>query len=511
MKKTNNKGFAITALLYGLSIMGFMIIVLTMSIMQNTRRETTELTKVISNDLSSYGQTSSSGYLNGTTSFTVPENQSGIYKVELFSGEESGDYTSGVIYLKEKEKINFTGGNGTGSSLELYDGPTPKTLMLASKGTSSNVVGLAKKNNSETYLDSRFFINPRIIENVVSTASQGKFSIQKVDQLFPETSQFVNGIVSLSTSATTVTATSATKLSVVYATVNAGEDLRTYQHFNQISGTPLVSVPINSIITDIYVEYGNDTTCGDVNVGSITISSCATNVSRKNSKSIEYHMLDPLNEGNNKLLDGNYYIQLISGDNKRFLSTPSNEVNDSNMLPFGISSDAPNDDTQYGRLIQQATFAASRTQKWRFEKIPEVEKTSNIFNENGNQTGSYKYKVEEHYKVEEIDEYRPFELNKTAGDTSFGEEKGPILICGRYTKKDGEYIADNIRSSGNINEAWVVEPIGKNQFIFKSLITKNNETTTYREDRYLTCNDSKCYLTKTSNEASAFYIFNAIM
>ena len=72
MKIKNNKGFAITALLYGLSIMALMTVVLMMSIMQNSRKNNTTTVKAVEQELNNYGSTTTNYTETGTTPKTIP-------------------------------------------------------------------------------------------------------------------------------------------------------------------------------------------------------------------------------------------------------------------------------------------------------------------------------------------------------------------------------------------------------------------------------------------------------
>ena len=55
--KMNNKGFAISTLVYGLSIMGIMLMAILMGIMAVNRSNNRILSKEIEEDLSRYSQT----------------------------------------------------------------------------------------------------------------------------------------------------------------------------------------------------------------------------------------------------------------------------------------------------------------------------------------------------------------------------------------------------------------------------------------------------------------------
>lgn len=137
MIKLNNKGFAISTLLYGLMIMIFLIVFALMSIMGSNRKNTKNLVDVIEDELTRYSLTNVYGVYDSSIDdgsgrlYVVPE--SGWYKIELWGAKGagyyggSGAYTSGVIYLEANRhlyihigsqgKTDGTGGaNGGGTT-----------------------------------------------------------------------------------------------------------------------------------------------------------------------------------------------------------------------------------------------------------------------------------------------------------------------------------------------------------------------------------------------------------
>lgn len=144
MKIRNNKGFAISTLLYGLSIMGFLIVMLMISIMSSNRHNTSNFIKSIEEDLNRYSLTATT-ILPGTDAntakmYTVPYGESGWYKIELWGsgglkadGTDAGKgaYTSGLIYLEQEQNLYFyvgtqnkaggTGNGGGSTDVRLYE------------------------------------------------------------------------------------------------------------------------------------------------------------------------------------------------------------------------------------------------------------------------------------------------------------------------------------------------------------------------------------------------------
>lgn len=136
--KLNNKGFAISTVLYSLLIMVFLIVTLMMGIMASNRKANRNLVETIEDELNRYNESATTlAYKDGTTGtaeaqiYTVPSGQSGWYKIELWGASggtttsETGEvraggkgaYTSGLIYLVENQKLYFyIGGTTTNSS-----------------------------------------------------------------------------------------------------------------------------------------------------------------------------------------------------------------------------------------------------------------------------------------------------------------------------------------------------------------------------------------------------------
>lgn len=136
--KLNNKGFAISTVLYSLLIMVFLIVTLMMGIMASNRKSNRNLVETIEEELNRYNENATNfAFKDGTSgeavsqTYTVPSGQSGWYKIELWgaSGGSTtsetgvvrsggkGAYTSGLIYLVENDEVYFyIGGTTTNSN-----------------------------------------------------------------------------------------------------------------------------------------------------------------------------------------------------------------------------------------------------------------------------------------------------------------------------------------------------------------------------------------------------------
>ena len=57
MKKLNNKGFAITTVIYGLAILGILLMALLMSTLSQARTNNNDITRSIEDELNRFSQT----------------------------------------------------------------------------------------------------------------------------------------------------------------------------------------------------------------------------------------------------------------------------------------------------------------------------------------------------------------------------------------------------------------------------------------------------------------------
>lgn len=122
MKKLNNKGFAISTVIYGLSIMGIMLVAILMATMASTRSNSRQLAKSIEEELNRFSKTEtsfSSHVASGSASFPTSQEYivptSGWYKIELWGSSGAGTgsygaYTTGIIELEEGEVLYFYAG-----------------------------------------------------------------------------------------------------------------------------------------------------------------------------------------------------------------------------------------------------------------------------------------------------------------------------------------------------------------------------------------------------------------
>ena len=118
--KLNNKGFAISTLIYGLSIMGIMLIAILMGVMAVNRSNNRVLSSEIEDDLNKFSETEkviSAG--EGGQMYSVPKGEGGWYRIELWGADGGasggkGAYTTGLIELEAEDVLYFyVGKSGT--------------------------------------------------------------------------------------------------------------------------------------------------------------------------------------------------------------------------------------------------------------------------------------------------------------------------------------------------------------------------------------------------------------
>lgn len=118
----NNKGFAVTTLIYGLSIMGIMIVMVILGTISVSRRNIRDISKQVEQDLLNYGKVNvlykATGPGPGTSEYvySIPEGESGFYRIEAWGAGHSGDgggkgaYTTGIVFLSQGDKLSLNPG-----------------------------------------------------------------------------------------------------------------------------------------------------------------------------------------------------------------------------------------------------------------------------------------------------------------------------------------------------------------------------------------------------------------
>lgn len=149
MRRLDNRGFAFSTILYGLMLLGIMIIFVIMSTMQTNRQTNRQFVQKIEDELNRYSLTntniSSTGNSVDSQEYIVPIGESGWYKIELWgagggggtSNGGYGAYTSGLIWLEENRHLYFYIGNQGNCSSALN---TASAVFngAGNRGTTSN-------------------------------------------------------------------------------------------------------------------------------------------------------------------------------------------------------------------------------------------------------------------------------------------------------------------------------------------------------------------------------------
>lgn len=145
--KLNNKGFAISTVIYGLSIMGILLVALVMASMAATRSNSRQMAQSIEEDLNRFSKTETFFDVKDETKsgiVDVPVNQeyvvptNGWYRIELWGSkggnESNGAYTSGIIKLKEGDILYFyVGKNGRETDVRIMPGDYNSTYSASTR------------------------------------------------------------------------------------------------------------------------------------------------------------------------------------------------------------------------------------------------------------------------------------------------------------------------------------------------------------------------------------------
>ena len=131
MKGLNNRGFAISTLLYGLMIMSLLIVFALISNLGTNRQTSSSFVDKIEDELNRLSAANTEGvYVGGEVDSNGREYiapSGGWYKIELWgasggSGGSRGAYTSGTMYLEENEHIYFYVGQQGGNENSFNSG-----------------------------------------------------------------------------------------------------------------------------------------------------------------------------------------------------------------------------------------------------------------------------------------------------------------------------------------------------------------------------------------------------
>ena len=157
MRKLNNRGFAISTLLYGLMIMSLLIVFALMGNLSTNRQNTTNFVDLVEDELNRFSVSNTEGIYNGGEvdksghEYIAPK--AGWYKIELWGascGSNLGSYVSAIMYMEENDHIYFYLGQQGGSSNTFNSG--------SSGGGASDVRLISGDWNDASSLESRLMV-----------------------------------------------------------------------------------------------------------------------------------------------------------------------------------------------------------------------------------------------------------------------------------------------------------------------------------------------------------------
>ena len=115
----NRKGFAITTIIYGLSVLGVMVVFILMGILSSTRSNVSSEANRVEEELINFSKSNVVyTYSSISQTHTIPKGETGWFRIEVFGAPATsgtkvarGAYVTGIIEANENEKfiINFDG------------------------------------------------------------------------------------------------------------------------------------------------------------------------------------------------------------------------------------------------------------------------------------------------------------------------------------------------------------------------------------------------------------------
>ncbi len=157
MKKLNNRGFAISTLLYGLMIMSLLIVFALFGNLSTNRKSTVTFVDKVEDELNRLGSTNTGGSHEGGAvdeqgrEYIAPD--AGWYKIELWGASGpggKGSYVSGIMYLETNDYLLFYVGAAGGGGNTFNSGTTG--------GGATDVRLLPGEWNDEESMDSRIMV-----------------------------------------------------------------------------------------------------------------------------------------------------------------------------------------------------------------------------------------------------------------------------------------------------------------------------------------------------------------
>ena len=147
----NRKGFAVTAVIYGLSILGILIVTILMGTLSSSRNNVSEEAKRVERELISFNK-SSVVYTTGEYYYKVPEGENGWYRIEGYGRSimtSHAAFATGIIYLEEGQVLYVSIPEDDTDSIIKVGGPDGPELLRVAGGNGTNPGGTLKVQCSE--------------------------------------------------------------------------------------------------------------------------------------------------------------------------------------------------------------------------------------------------------------------------------------------------------------------------------------------------------------------------
>ena len=129
----NNKGFAITSVIYGLAILGVMIVAILMGTLSSSRHNVSEEAKAVEEFLINFNQTEIT--FRESSNYIVPQEETGWYRIQAFgkgTAKARGTFITGIVYLEEGWTVTI---NMTNQATEVSVRGTKVISAPAAQGT----------------------------------------------------------------------------------------------------------------------------------------------------------------------------------------------------------------------------------------------------------------------------------------------------------------------------------------------------------------------------------------
>ena len=500
MKKLNNKGFAITTLLYGLLSVAFLIMTLLMGIMSTNRQNTSVLVDRIEEELNRYGETETTfAFLGESQEYIVPYGQAGWYKIELWAASTSkggGDYTSGIIYLPENTALYFYLGESCTSdsacqnvfnkgNTEVRILPTGagqwndaasirSTIMRAGGYDESYVSGMSGMNsvnedgtvsNQTNHFSGRFFLNGLLMEEG-NLNSNGMANVEMVSatgvhsppaKKHPALENYVKYIRSCTDNGSTENCANHI---IEFQAIDLETGANVAKGKTPTPGTVNSNngAATNGILDTSYSDYGCGNVCVTIDLGGYyTLSEIGVWNYYHDNRAYYNHRVSVS-------MDGLTYTELKKSSSNYTTSVKESKIghrytawqpDTTTTLPTGnyyiVSSEAPNkvltaQNSRYvtdpsGANVTTETFKASKLQKWTIEP---VDIYSTLVANPAAHTGTV-------YKIYEAE-------NKNALQIQNGTAENGENACAKKPYRAYEW------------DLWYVEPMANGTYRIKSLM-----------------------------------------